>query len=70
MKNKQWIFEVVLFILWTTAFVATLISGNIRVIDYVVMYLALFIELLKNFLNSYWANKENNTKIKEDNDEH
>ena len=57
MKNKQWIFEVVLFILWTTAFVATLIGGNIRVIDYVVMYLALFIELLKNFLNSYWANK-------------
>ena len=70
MKNKQWIFEIVLFILWTTAFVATLIGGDIRVIDYVLMYLAFFLELLKNFLNSYWANKENKEKSKEENNEH
>ena len=70
MKNKQWIFEIVLFILWTTAFVATLIGGNVRVIDYVLMYLALFLELLKNFLNSYCANKESKEETEENDNGH
>lgn len=74
MKNKQWIFEIVLFILWTTAFVGTLIGGNIGVLDYVLLYIAFFCEILKNFLintqGKFKKNKTVTTETEEENNEH
>lgn len=55
MKNKEWISDVVLFILWTTTFVIALADGNVSVIEYALMYLALFIELLENFLKKLFG---------------
>ena len=51
MKNKLWILDIVILVLWTTAFVVTLIGGDIYVSDYVLLYIAFFCELLKNFLS-------------------
>ena len=70
MKNKQWIYEIVLLIVWTTIFVATLIGGNIRVIDYVLIYLELCIVLLRNFSNSYCSNKETKEETEENDNEY
>ena len=54
---KLWIFDVVLFILWTTALILNLIKGEISVLSYVLMYLAFLCELFKNFLWHTQLNK-------------
>ena len=50
MSNKAWIFDIVLFILWTTAFIGNLITGDIHILSYIFLYIAFFCELAKNFL--------------------
>ena len=52
MKNKLWILDIFLFVLWTIVFVGTLIGGNIDVLDYILLYIAFFCELSKNFLSN------------------
>lgn len=50
MKIKFWILDIVIFILWTIAFISNFISGDISVLSYMLLYIAFLCELLKNFL--------------------
>ena len=60
MANKWWIFDIVLFIIWTIVVVSNFITGDIHILSYILLYVAFLCELFKNFL---WNLMLKNAKI-------